>query len=581
MSTTIRGFNVDGNVYKYDYDGLENISVQTGHIAASAVTADKVASNAITTGKIVDGAVTADKIASNAITTAKIVDGAVTADKIASNAITTGKIANYAVTTDKIAAASVTSTKLAAGAAVESIRQGEITSDLIGEGEIKTDNIAFGAVTTDKIDQGAVGSMQLDFDAVGTEAIQDRAVTIAKLNSEVLNQISSKVSKEAVRNSGIYEENYTTIFDTATATTAMHEMDYPWALLSSNEDVININNVYRVTFDGAAYIIPYEMWFSRSHVGKNWTLVGNATLLGSIMNDGFCGDKHEDLPFLITGGVDTNNDHIEGLYLITETVGTHTVKIEKIIYTFTRLPHQLINGFPKEAVNMVCNGTASYNGYSMGENEMINKRATFAIGYGNILNGDSTFAVGGHNSVTGSRAMAFGKHNTCSGNDSFVFGLGNTVSGKNAVAIGQANTASGLNSCAVGGSGNMASGSAATAMGYMTKATGNFATSINAGTEAAGQASTAMGIYTKATHMAQLVYGEFNALDSSANAANQNGTYVEIVGNGTNENNRSNARTLDWEGNESLAGGLTLGKGTSDETTITAAQLKRLLALLS
>jgi hypothetical protein len=42
-----------------------------------------------------------------------------------------------------------------------------------------------------------------------------------------------------------------------------------------------------------------------------------------------------------------------------------------------------------------------------------------------------------------------------------------------------------------------------------------------------------------------------------------------------------NARTLDWSGNESLAGGLTLGMGTSNEVTISAAQLKALLALLN
>jgi len=52
------------------------------------------------------------------------------------------------------------------------------------------------------------------------------------------------------------------------------------------------------------------------------------------------------------------------------------------------------------------------------------------------------------------------------------------------------------------------------------------------------------------------------------------------VGNGTAEDARSNARTLDWSGNETLQGSLTLGMGTADETTIYAAQLKALLAML-
>ena len=52
-------------------------------------------------------------------------------------------------------------------------------------------------------------------------------------------------------------------------------------------------------------------------------------------------------------------------------------------------------------------------------------------------------------------------------------------------------------------------------------------------------------------------------------------TYAEIIGNGTGDNARSNARTLDWDGNETLAGSLTLGS-----TTITEAQLIALLAML-
>ena len=39
--------------------------------------------------------------------------------------------------------------------------------------------------------------------------------------------------------------------------------------------------------------------------------------------------------------------------------------------------------------------------------------------------------------------------------------------------------------------------------------------------------------------------------------ANERGTYIEIVGNGTADNARSNARTLDWSGNEILTGSST------------------------
>jgi len=50
------------------------------------------------------------------------------------------------------------------------------------------------------------------------------------------------------------------------------------------------------------------------------------------------------------------------------------------------------------------------------------------------------------------------------------------------------------------------------------------------------------------------------------------GTYIEIVGNGTSNNSRSNARTLDWDGNEILKGNLTIGNALNTGTsTLTGA----------
>ena len=48
-------------------------------------------------------------------------------------------------------------------------------------------------------------------------------------------------------------------------------------------------------------------------------------------------------------------------------------------------------------------------------------------------------------------------------------------------------------------------------------------------------------------------------------------TYVEIVGNG-NASTRSNARTLDWSGNETLAGKLTVGAGPTNNMDVATKQ---------
>ncbi|MBO7697088.1 MAG: hypothetical protein J6Y28_04905 [Acholeplasmatales bacterium] len=47
-----------------------------------------------------------------------------------------------------------------------------------------------------------------------------------------------------------------------------------------------------------------------------------------------------------------------------------------------------------------------------------------------------------------------------------------------------------------------------------------------------------------------MVFGEYNIQDNSSADISNRGTYIEIVGKGTASNARSNARTLDWNGNE-------------------------------
>jgi len=66
-------------------------------IATGAVTAIKLATDAVETLKIKDGAVTAAKLATNAVETAKIKDANVTTAKIADGAVTAGKLANGVV----------------------------------------------------------------------------------------------------------------------------------------------------------------------------------------------------------------------------------------------------------------------------------------------------------------------------------------------------------------------------------------------------------------------------------------------------------------------------------------------------
>lgn len=71
---------------------------------------------------------------------------------------------------------------------------------------------------------------------------------------------------------------------------------------------------------------------------------------------------------------------------------------------------------------------------------------------------------------------------------------------------------------------------------------------------ASGEYSHAEGNKTTANHKAQHVFGEYNEEDDSSASSSSRGNFVEIVGNGTGSSAKSNARTLDWDGNERLKG---------------------------
>ena len=88
----MQGIYMSGNQLYVNGQYIKALSIDTSMLNANAVTAAKIATNAITTDKLNANAVTAAKIATNAITT----------DKLNANAVTAAKIASKAVTSDKI-----------------------------------------------------------------------------------------------------------------------------------------------------------------------------------------------------------------------------------------------------------------------------------------------------------------------------------------------------------------------------------------------------------------------------------------------------------------------------------------------
>lgn len=153
--------------------------------------------------------------------------------------------------------------------------------------------------------------------------------------------------------------------------------------------------------------------------------------------------------------------------------------------------------------------------------------------------GTNSTSIGSGNEASGTNSLAEGNNTTASGNYSHAEGYNTTASVGATHAEGSYTTASG--SC------SHAEGNGTTASGDYSHAEGNNTTS-------SGSNSHAQGSYTTAQRKSQHVFGEYNVLDTGGTNTTTRGDYVEIVGNGAGISARSNARTLDWSGNEWIAG---------------------------
>lgn len=211
--------------------------------------------------------------------------------------------------------------------------------------------------------------------------------------------------------------------------------------------------------------------------------------------------------------------------LYVKTPGTHVIKISKY-ETAPILTGTIISGARGGE-------TIGYQATAEGIDNVSSGRASHAEGYQTTASEASAHSEGSNTVASGPQSHAEGASTTASGACAHSEGLQTTASGNFSHAEGSSNTASGQNAHAEGG-----------------------------GTIASGMSSHAEGLGTTAVGRGQHVGGMYNVVEPSGDSTWDNGTYAEIIGNGTSQNARSNARTLDWSGNEWLAGTLKLG-GTS------------------
>lgn len=265
------------------------------------------------------------------------------------------------------------------------------------------------------------------------------------------------------------------------------------------------------------------------------------------------------------------------------------------------LNSNIVNGSVEGSLRTI-NSAAEDDTYTMGVSAFSIGNATKASGAGAFSSGNNTVASGNMSSAMGNFTEASEKYThaegiytTATGEASHAEGYGRkfanqevqrstiTASGKGSHAEGYTGmpncfiTASGMGSHAEGytknkeiiasGKGShaengVASGNNSHAEGGNCTASGNQSHAEGNDTTASGHNSHSEGWFTIASGENQHVQGKWNIEDT-------NNKYAHIVGNGNstiNTTTRSNAHTIDWNGNAWFSGNVKVGGTGQDDT---------------
>lgn len=209
-----------------------------------------------------------------------------------------------------------------------------------------------------------------------------------------------------------------------------------------------------------------------------------------------------------------------------------------------------------------------------------------AIGTASHAQGFNSFASGPYSHAEG---MSFASENYAHAE-----GLNTTASGTVSHAEGYQTKAADFSSHAEGYQ-TLASTLSAHAEGYMTTASGLYShtegyytLTSTASAHAEGNATTASGVYAHAQNGYTLASGNYSHAQNNHTIAastaqtalgayniedNQN-QYAVILGNGTGTNARSNALTVDWNGNVNIAGNLTYNGGQTLSSSLPIVRME-------
>lgn len=226
--------------------------------------------------------------------------------------------------------------------------------------------------------------------------------------------------------------------------------------------------------------------------------------------------------------------------------------------------------------------------YSHAEGQRVEATGDYSYSFGNnaIATGDYAYSFGDNTEASSNYSHAEGYRSTATtdGNESVTipaYGLYSSdyhcahAEGYGTVACGIGSHTEGLSTKAQGegahaeGRQTVASGTCSHAEGYNTTSSGIGSHSEGQRTLADGDNSHAEGLYTKASGKNSHAEGEYTEalgknqhVQGKNNILDEDNQFAHIVGNGSGTLSRSNAHTLDWDGNAWYQGEVYVG-GTS------------------
>jgi hypothetical protein len=145
----------DGTLSSAGVLSLAADSVGSSEIAANAVTSSEIAADAVGSSELADNAVDTGAIAALAVTAAKIANDTITATQIAADAIGSSELANNAVDTNAIADLAVTAAKIAA----DTITASQIAADSIGTSELQNNAVLTANILDEAVTPAKMGDM--------------------------------------------------------------------------------------------------------------------------------------------------------------------------------------------------------------------------------------------------------------------------------------------------------------------------------------------------------------------------------------------------------------------------------------